>query len=121
MRTESLYFLSASGLAWQACFKKTEVKLELLKDYDMLLMIEKRIRDRICQATHRHAKASNKYIKNYNKNIDSSYIEYLDANNLYGWAVSQKLPVKGFKWVNKKKLSKFNKEFIKKYDEDSNT
>ena len=87
----------------------------------MLLIIEKGIRGRICQATHRYAKANNKYTRNYNKNIDSSYIEYLDANNLYGWAVSQKLPVKGFKWVNKKKLSKFNKEFIKKYDEDSNT
>ena len=48
-------------------------------------------------------------------------MKYLDANNLYGWAVSQKLPVKGFKWVKKKKLSKFNKVFIKKYDEDSNT
>ena len=118
---DPVYFVSIPGLAWQACFKKTEVKLELLTDYDMLLMIEKGIKGRICQATHRSAKANNKYIKNYNKNIDSSYIEYLDANNLYGWAVSQKLPVKGFKWVNKKKLSKFNKEFIKKYDEDSNT
>ena len=76
--------MSAPGLAWQACFKKTEVKLELLTDYDMLLMIEKGIKGRICQATHRSAKANNKYIKNYNKNIDSSYIEYLDANNLYG-------------------------------------
>ena len=87
----------------------------------MLLIIEKGIRGRICQATHRYAKANNKYTRNYNKNIDSSYIEYLDANNLCGWAMPQKLPVKGFKWVNKKKLSKLNEDVIKKYDEDSNT
>ena len=87
----------------------------------MLLIIEKGIRGRICQATYRYAKANNKYMKNYDKNNESSYIEYLDANNLYGWAMSQKLPVKGFKWVKQKKLSKFNEDFIKKYDEDSNT
>ena len=96
------YFLSTPGLAWQACFKKTEVKLELLTDYDMLLMIEKGIRGGICQATHRYAKANNKYMKNYDKNNESSYIEYLDANNLYGWAMSQKLPVNGFKWIKQK-------------------
>ena len=87
----------------------------------MLLMIEKGIRGGICQATHRYAKANNKYMKNYDENIEPSYIEYLDANNLYGWAMSQKLPVKDFKWVKKKKLSKSNEDFIKKYDEDSST
>ena len=61
-----------------------------------------------------------KYMNNYDKKIDSSYIEYLDANNLYGWAMSQKLPVNGFKWVKQKKLSKFNEDFIKNYDENSN-
>ena len=74
---DPVYFVSAPGLACQACLKKTEVKLELLTDYDMLLMIEKGIRGGICQATHRYAKANNKYIKNYDKNIESSYIEYL--------------------------------------------
>ena len=64
------YFVPAPGLAWQACLKKTGVKLELITDYDMLLMIEKGIRGRICQATHRYAKANNKYMKNYDKNIE---------------------------------------------------
>ena len=81
---DPIYFVSAPGLAWQACLKKTEVKLELITDYDMLLMIEKGIRGGICQATHRYAKANNKYMKNCNKNIESSYIDYSDANNLYG-------------------------------------
>ena len=91
-------FLSTPGLAWQACFKKTEVKLELLTDVDILLMIEKGIRGGICHAIHRYAEANHKHIKNYDKNKESSYIQYLDANNLYGWAMSQKLPVDGFKW-----------------------
>ena len=112
------HFLSAPGLAWQACFKKTEVKLELLTDIDMLLMVEKGIRDEICHAIYRYVKTNNKYMKNYDKNITSSYLMYLDANNLYGWAMSQKLPVNGFEWVEE--LSKFDEHFIKKYDEDSN-
>ena len=87
----------------------------------MILIIEKRIRGGICQATHRYAKANNKYMKNYDKNNESSHIQYLDANNLYGWAISQKLTEKGFKLVKQKKLSKFNEDFIKKYNEDSNT
>ena len=64
----------------------------------MLLMIEKRIRGDICHAIHRHAKANNKYMKNYDKNKESLYLIYLHASNLYGWAMSQKLPVIGFKW-----------------------
>ena len=108
--------MSAPRLAWQACLKKTEVKLELIADYDMILMIEKRINGGICQATHRYTKANNKFMKNYDKNIDSSYIEYLDANNLHGWTMSQKLPVNGFKWVKQKQLSKFGENFIKNYD-----
>ena len=72
----------------------------------MILMIGKGIRGGICQATYRYAKANNKYMKKYDKNIESSYIQYLDANNLYGWAMSQKLPVKDFKWIKKEELSK---------------
>ena len=81
--------MSAPGFALQACFKKTEVKLELLTDIDMILMIEKGIKNEICHAIHRYAKANNKYMKNYDKRIESSYIEYLDAKNLYGWRMLQ--------------------------------
>ena len=84
----------------------------------MLLMVEKGISGGICHAIRRYAKSNNKYMKSYDKNITSSHLMYLDANNLYGWRMSQKLPLNGFKWV--KKLSKFNEDFIKNYDEKSN-
>ena len=71
-------------------------------------MVEKGIRGGICLAIHRYAQAKNK---------ESSYIQYLDANNFNGWAMSQKLPVDDFKWKNN--MLKFNKDFIKNYDEDS--
>ena len=109
------HFLSAPGLAWQACLKKTKVELELLADIDMLLMVEKGIRGGIFQATHRYARANNKYMNDYDKNFESSYLVFLDANNLYGWAMSQKLLINGFEWV--KKLSRFNERFIKNYSE----
>ena len=96
-----LLFLSAPRLSWQACLKKTGVKLELLTNNDMLMMVEKGIRGGIFHAIHRPAKANNKYMKSYNKNIESSYVMYLDANNLYGWEMFQKLPVNGFKWKKK--------------------
>ena len=111
------HFLSLPGLAWQACLKKANVELELLIDYNMLLMVEEGIRGGICHSIHRHAKANNKYMKNYDESKESSYIRYLDANNLYGWAMSQKLPVNDFKWIED--TSKINEEFIKNYDENS--
>ena len=95
------HFLSAPRLAWQGCLKKTEVKLEFLTDVDMLLMVERGIKRGICHAIYRYAKANNKYLKNYNKYKEESFLQYLDANNLYGWAMSQKLPVSGFKWKKK--------------------
>ena len=100
------HFLSALRLVWEACLKKTKVNVELLTNIDMLLMVEKGIRGQICQAIHKHT-------------IKSSYLMYLDANNLYGWAMSRKFPINGFKWVEKSKLSRFNERFIKNYNEKS--
>ena len=94
-----------------------KIRLELLTDIDMLSMVKKVIRGGICHAIHIYEKANNKYMKNYNKNIESSYLMYLDANNLYGWEMSQKLPVNGFEWVVE--LSEFDECFIKNYDENS--
>ena len=68
-------------------------------------MVEEGIRGGICHSIHRYAKANNKYMKNYNNNEESSYIQYLDANNLYGWAMSKKLPVNGFKWLDNDKTA----------------
>ena len=97
--------------------KKTNVKLELLTDYEMLLLVEEGIRGGICHAIHRYAKASHKYMKNYDKNKESSYIQYLGTNNLYGWAMSQKLPANGFKWIND--VTEIDEKFIKNYYEHS--
>ena len=114
------HFLSLPGLAWQACLKKPNIELELLTDYDMLLMVEEGIRGGICHSIHRYAKASNKYMKNYNNNEESSYIQYLDANNLYGWAMSRKLPVNGFTWLDSDEINEINEEFINNYNENDN-
>ena len=91
-------FLSAPGLAWQAAFKKTEIKLELLTDIDMLSMVEKGTTGGIFHAIHQYAKATNKYMKDYDKNKESPYFKYCNVNNLYYWAMSRKFPVNNFEW-----------------------
>ena len=103
--------LSAPGLAQQADFKKTKVKLDLLTDIDILLMVQKGIRGAICHSIYRYAKANNKYMKDYNKSKESSYNQYWDLNDLYGWAMLQKLPVNNFDRI--KETSQFNEDFIK--------
>ena len=104
---DSEHFLIAPGLAWQPALEKTKVKLDLLTGTDMLLMAEKGIRGEICHAIHRYAKANNKYMKDCYKNKESPYLKYRDVNNLCGCAISQKLPVYGFKWF--KNTSQFMK------------
>ena len=113
------YFLSAPGLAWQASFQETMVNSELLTDNDMLMMFEDGIRGRMCPTVHRYSKANNKYMNNYDKNKILSFLLYLDANNLYGWAMSQKLPVDNFKWIEKDDILKFNEDFIRNYNKNS--
>ena len=101
------HFLSASGLAWQACLG---LELELLTDPDMLLIIEKGIRGVICYAILRYPKANHKCMKDY-KDEEESFLEYLDANSLYGGALSEPLPVDGFDWGED--LSKIDEDFMK--------
>ncbi|XP_057292573.1 uncharacterized protein LOC130621288 [Hydractinia symbiolongicarpus] len=100
-KLDPAHFYSAPSWAWKAALKYTGIRLELLTDLHMLLMFEKCIRGGITQAVHRYAKANNKYMGDrYNQDEESSYMHYLDANNLYGWAMCQDLPTDGFKWVS---------------------
>ena len=92
-------------------FKRTRAKLGLFTDIDMLLIVKKDIRGGICHSIHRYAKTNNKYKKNYDKDMESSYLECLDANNLYGWTMYQKLSVNGFGWAEE--LSQFKEDVIK--------
>ena len=105
-------FLSAPGLAWQVALKKTIVKLDLLTDINMLLMLEKSIWGRIFHPIYRYAEANNKYMVDYDKNKESSYLQHWNVNNLYGYAMLQKLLVNNFELI--KDNSQFNEDFIKK-------
>ena len=94
------HYFSSPGLAWDAMLKMTNVQLDLITDIDMENMVQLGMRGGVSTINHRHEKANNKYMKNYEKDKEDSYIMYLDANNLYGWAMSQKLPTGKFKWGN---------------------
>ena len=105
------HFLSVPGLVWQACLNKTEVELELITDLGMSLMVEKRITVGICNVILRYAKANSKYMKDYNKDEEESFLQYNDTNNLYGFAMLEPLPVDDFEWMED--LSKIDEVFIK--------
>ena len=107
------HFYTIPGMAWDAMLKITGIELELLKDgqIEMLLMIGKGIRGGISNAFKRYAKANNKFMKNFDPELKSSFIVYLDANNLYGWAMSKPLPVGGFEWMSEKELENWE-EFV---------
>ena len=104
------HYYTAPGLAWDAALKVTGVSLELLSDNDMLLMVEEGIRGGVSMISNRYAKANNKYMDDkFNSNEPSKYIQYLDANNLYGWAMSKPLPTHGFKWMKDNELNVWEK------------
>ena len=100
------YYFSAPGLAWDAMLKMTEIKLELITDIDMSHMIQSGMRGGISYISTRYSKANNKYLKDYNPNETESHIIYLDANNLYGWAMSQPLPTGEFRWLTQNEINK---------------
>ena len=99
-KLDPLHYITSPGLAWDAMLKMTGINLELITDIDMQLFIEKGLRGGISYIAHRHAEANNKYTCNYDPDKPSSYIMYLDANNLYGWAMSQPLPYRNFRWAD---------------------
>ena len=103
-RLDPIFYYTAPGLAWDACLKITKVELELLHDYDMLMMVEKGIRGGVSMISTRYGKANNPYMKYYDPDQPTKYISYLDANNLYGWAMCKPLPTKGFKWMKREEL-----------------
>ena len=118
-KLDPAYYLSAPGLSWQSCLKKTGVTLELLTDENILLIFEKGIRGGMCNVTHIYARVNNKHMKNYDSTKESIIIAYLDVINLYGSAMVKKLPIDGFKYEND--LSIFTLDFIKNYNEESET
>ena len=98
-RLDAAHFYTAPGLAWQAALRCTGVQLVLLTDIDQHLFIENGLRGGISMISRRHTQANNPYISGYDPSKDKTYIMYLDANNLYGWAMSQPLPTHGFDWL----------------------
>ena len=111
---DPVYYYTAPGLAMDACLKITGIQLELLSDQNMLLLFEKGIRGGISIISNRYGKANNKYMrKGYNKSIPSKYLMYVDANNLYGCAMSEKLPTHGFKKLTDGEMEKlFNNQVL---------
>ena len=104
------HYFTAPGLAWDAALIVTEVKLELLSDPDMLLMIERGIRGGVSTISNRYGKSNNRYMGDkYDASKPTKYITYLDANNLYGWAMSKPLPTHGFKWMETNELENWRK------------
>ena len=115
---DPVYYYTAPGLAWDACLKMTVIDLELLSDPDMLLMFEKGIRGGISMISNRYGEANNKYMGNsFNRNKLKKYLMYLDANNLYGSAMSMKLPTHGFKWLTSGEMEKlFNNRVVQVWE-----
>ena len=116
-KLDPCHYFTSPGLSWDAMLKMTNIQLELMTDIDMFQFIEKGSRGGISYIANRYAKANNKYMSEYDENMPSKYIIYLDANNLYGWAMSQYLPTGGFKWLTEKQINKIN---LAQYNEDSN-
>ena len=115
-KLDPAHYFSSPGLSWDRMLKMTDIKLELVTDIDMFQFIEKGMHGGISHIANRYSKANNKYMKRYDKKTPSKYIMYLDANNLYGWAMSQFLPKGGLKWLSEKQIDKLD---LAKYRENS--
>ena len=107
-RLDPMFYYTAPGLAWDACLKIAKVRLELLTDYDMLMMVEKGIRGGVSMISTRYGKANNPYMKDYDPDQPTKFISYLDANNLYGWAMSKPLPIDCFRFMNNEEMKNWD-------------
>ena len=107
-KLDPCHYFTSPGLSWDAMLKMTNIKLELMTDIDMFQFIEKGMRGRISYIANSYGKANSKYMKEYDENEPSKYIMYLDANNLYGWAMSQYLPTGGFRWMTEREMDKLD-------------
>ena len=115
-KLDPCHYFTSPGFSWDAMLKMTNIKLELMTDIDMFQFIEKGMRGGISYIANRYGKANNKYMKTYDKKEPTKYIMYLDANNLYGWAMSQYLPTGNFRWMTEKQIDKIN---LANYKEDN--
>ena len=107
-KLDPCHYFTNPGLSWDAMLKMTNIKLELMSDIDMFQFIEKGMHGGVSYIANQYGNANNKYMKEYNEKAPSKYIMYLDANNLYGWAMSQYLPTGNFKWMTDKEISKID-------------
>ena len=115
-KLDPCHYFTSPGLSWDSMLKMTDIKLELMVDIDMFQFIEKGMRGGISYIVNRYGKANNVYKKQYDEKAPSKYLMYLDANNLYGWAMSQYLPTGNFKWMTEKQINEIN---LATYKEDS--
>ena len=113
-KLDPCHYFTSLGFSWDATLKMTDIKLELMIDVDMYQFIEKGMRGGVRYIANRNGKANSKYMKKYNVKAPSKYIMYLDANNLYGWAMTQYLPTGNFRWMTDKEISKID---LAKYKE----
>ncbi|KAG8238905.1 hypothetical protein J437_LFUL017477 [Ladona fulva] len=116
-RLDPAWYYTAPGLTFDAMLRHTEIELELLTDYDMILMIEKGIRGGISQCCKRYVEANNKYMEEYDPKSESRFLSYLDANNLYGRALSRPLPYANFRWLSSDEIRDFSVNGIPEYNE----
>ena len=112
-KLDPCHYFTSPGLSWDAMLKKTGVELELMLNINTFQFIERGIRGGVSYICERYAKANNKYISDYDPTKPSNYITYLDANNLYGWAMSEDLPTGGFRWVPEDKIDLKKKLFVR--------